>query len=159
MKCINLRGKVANGATVLVDDEDFVELSKFKWHLLKVGYAARRELGKKIDPRLYITMHRAILNPEIGKQVDHINGNKLDNRRENLRICSKAENMRNTNKRRNNTSGFKGVVQSRKGRWVAHITKDYKMIHLGTFTNPKEAAVAYDNKARDIFGEFAKLNF
>jgi len=91
--------------------------------------------------------------------VDHINGNTLDNRKNNLRICSRTENSRNTKLSKNNSTGYKGVTYyKRDGKYVAKITVDRKRIHIGYFTTLIEAATAYDLMARKHFGEYANIN-
>jgi hypothetical protein len=106
-------------------------------------------------------MHRQIANPPDGKEVDHINGVTLDNRRENLRVCSHSQNMHNRRLRqKNNKSGYKGVHWlARTKRWVAEIRVNGKSRHLGYFTEKTDAARAYDTAAAECFGEFAHLNF
>lgn len=142
----------------MVDDEDFEMVSKSKWHC-NGGYAVRTHEGTKLR------LHRFLLGfvPGDGIQVDHINGDRLDNRRVNLRVCSNAENMRNRGKNVNNTSGFKGVVlmtdKSLKKPWQAQIMTDGKYRYLGVFATKEAAALAYNTAARELHGEFAKLNF
>jgi hypothetical protein len=107
-----------------------------------------------------IQMHRLILNAPKGADVDHINGNGLDNRRENLRICSRAENLRNRGIQRNNQTGYKGVCWNKsKNTYTAQIQYEKTTYRLGTYPSAKEAALAYDKAARRYFGKFAKLNF
>lgn len=153
MKTILLtRGKVA-----LVDDSDFEELSKYKWHAVWDGYNWYAAYGHKC-----IKMHRVILGLKSGdgKLTDHKNSNSLDNCRENLRICTNAENLRNSKKHKDNISEFKGVSWHKRIRkWLARIVFNYKIIHLGYFNSAIEAAKAYDQAAKKYFGEFAKLNF
>lgn len=142
---------------VLVDDEDFESLNRHEWHLASRRYAARRvrrDDGKTVT--LY--MHRAILGAPINKHVDHINGDGLDNRRQNLRLADRSHNQANRGKPKSNTSGYKGVGR-RRGRWWAYIKVDNKMRYLGMFDVPEDAARAYDKAAREIFGEFAFQNF
>ena len=92
--------------------------------------------------------------------IDHINHNGLDNRRENLRICTNAENNRHRRKPKNNTSGYKGVCWDKsKKKWRARIEKDNKNIHIGYYNILEEAARAYDAKAKELFGKYAQLNF
>jgi hypothetical protein len=92
--------------------------------------------------------------------TDHINHNKLDNRKSNLRVCTDLQNARNSTYRPNNTSGFKGVSLRKKyGTWSADIKINYFHKFLGYFSSPEEAAHAYDNAAKEIYGEFAKTNF
>src|SRR5690242_17796567 len=103
-------------------------------------------------------MHRVIMNASADIHVDRINGDGLDNRRENLRLCTRDENMMNRRKNSNNSSGYKGVDRN-KGKWRAYIQVDKKWIHLGYFSTAEQAAHAYDNAAKKYFGEFANTNF
>lgn len=92
--------------------------------------------------------------------VDHINGNPMDNQRANLRITSQANNNKNAKKRRNSLSRYKGVCPSNKrGFWKAQIQSNYKKYAIGIFPSEEKAAEAYDKKALELFGEFAKLNY
>ena len=150
---------LTQGKVALVDDGDYDLVSRFKWLAAKAPrtwYARRVDYGagrKKNE-----SMHRLILNAPPDKIVDHINGNGLDNRRENLRLATKIQNNCNTRLRRDNRSGYKGVKRNAL-RWIARIRIDRKLIHLGSFATKEDAARAYDNAARQHFGEFAKLNF
>lgn len=147
MKEISLtRGKVS-----IVDDEDFEYLNQWKWNY--TGHYASRSVKGKV-----ILMHRQIMNFPNKKEIDHINHNRLDNRKENLRECSSEENGRNKSKRSGTYSKFLGVTKSRK-KWMAQIEKDGKSTYLGVFDSEYEAAKVYDKKAIEIFGEFASLNF
>lgn len=144
---------------VLVDDEDFDSLAQFHWNLSN-GYATRRLRrlnGRQRDAK----MHRDIIKPPAGMQVDHINGNKLDNRRSNLRLASARQNRQNRPAPKHNTSGFKGVSYRKdRGTWMAQIKdSNGKHRHLGTFSSPTMAAKTYDVAAIKYFGEFAWLNF
>ncbi len=107
-------------------------------------------------------MHREILGLDHGdrRQVDHINGDGLDNRKENLRICDTSKNVINRSIGKINTSGYKGVNWRKKSKkWVARIGFNNKRIYLGDFNNKEDAARAYDTAALKYYGEFAKLNF
>ena len=105
-------------------------------------------------------MHKLILNVPKGMQGDHINGNSLDNQRSNLRICTKDENNRNAKIRKDNKSGYKGVVWDKDNKeWKTRIWFNRKAIYLGRFNNIKEAVVTYNNAALKYHGKFAKLNF
>lgn len=148
---------LTKGKVALVDDADYERLSQFKWSCDR-GYAVRA--GKKCGGKYKkIYMHREIMNTPNGEETDHINLCKTDNRRENLRNCSRSQNQSNSFKYSNNTSGFKGVTwNSQKGMWMAQLMKNRKHIYLGLFENPKDAALAYNAGALLHFGEFAKLN-
>lgn len=151
--------ELTQGWTTFVSDEDYDGLSKFKWYALRNGsniYAARNE-GRPPFRRT-IQMHTVIMKTPRGMKTDHINGNGLDNRRENLRICTHAENMRNSRPHSNNTSGFKGVAwNKRESKWVAHIRLNRKRIHLGYFDTAEAAATAYEKAARELHGEFSRI--
>jgi hypothetical protein len=144
---------LGDGSFALVDAADFEWLNKYTWRTVGPGYASAQIGGKGVF------MHRRIMNPAPGKVVDHINGNRKDNRRNNLRECTQAENRRNTRKLRG-VSRFKGVSWNREvGKWQAKICHNGKSIHLGLFHDEVKAAKAYDKAARDLFGAFAFLNF
>lgn len=156
MKTIQLsRGKVA-----LIDDVDAELMSRFKWHAHKsqTKWYAMTDLGTFRRTMLY--MHRLIIRTRVGEIIDHINGNGLDNRRSNLRICTLRQNLCFRPAPKNNRSGFKGVGFDRKSKkWRASITSNRKWFYLGLFDSKKEAALAYDSAAKEKFGEFAFLNF
>lgn len=147
----------------LVDDEDYANLSRYKWQYItskksNTAYAARDQGSRNSRQRIY--MHREITNFTV---VDHINGNGLDNRRSNLREATASQNMANTPKRtsriRRYTSKYKGVsLEKRTGNWVARILVEGKRIHIGTYSNELDAAKAYDIAAFDYHGTFAKTN-
>jgi hypothetical protein len=104
-------------------------------------------------------MHRLIARPPSHLEVDHRNGDSLDNRRKNLRICTRSENQWNRLPSSRNRTGYKGVKrQTKSPRWMARITVRWREIYLGTFDTPEEAARAYDASARHFFGPFARLN-
>ncbi len=105
-------------------------------------------------------MHRVIKGAKAGQSVDHVNGNGLDNRRSNLRLCAHAENLRNRKIHKNNKSGFKGVRKRKESSlWRAEIRSNHKFYFLGNFHSAEEAAHAYDAAALKLHGEFARLNF
>ena len=135
----------------LVDDEDYEFLSQWKW-CFSGKYAMRKENKKSI------WMHRVINNTPDGMLTDHINMNKLDNRRSNLRMCNHRDNIHHKNRPRNNTSGYKGV-SGRNNKWRAQIMVNGHYKYLGTYTSIIKAATVYDGTAKRNFGEFAVLNF
>lgn len=149
------RGGMFHGWAI-VDLGDIEKVKTIAWTLDPRGYVAGRPAGFKNST----TIHRwLILDGASGANVvDHRDGDKLNNRRENLRLCSQANNAKNTKLARNNTSGAKGVSLDANGRWRARIWKDRKEIRLGTFDTVEDAQVAYDKAAADLHGEFASPN-
>ena len=139
----------------IVDDEDYEWLSQWSWHC-NHGYAVRiKQVNGK---RTLIRMHRSILKAGIGMIVDHKNGNKLDNRRKNLRFCTHAENMRNSKMPSRNRTGLKGVsFHKHIKKWIASIKFNGERTNLGYFTTPEEAHKAYCEKAKELHGEFARF--
>jgi HNH endonuclease len=160
MKLIALHNK--DGEVVAytrVDDADYTSLSRHKWHLTSEGYVGRNAPMVNRERGATIRMHREVLGfPD--SSVDHKNGDTLDNQRHNLRACSKRDNNRNSRKTRSSTtSRYKGVVlRSDTGKWQAYI-EDGRQISLGYHTVEEDAARAYDRKAIELFGEFARTNF
>lgn len=155
---------LSQGLVTLVDDEDYKWLGQWKWSAFKVSenlfYTLRRgRMGEERRGKS-ILLHREILQAPSGMTVDHINGNGLDNQRNNLRLATHAENMRNSHLPINNTSGYKGVSWRKIDRkWGVHIGVNNKVICLGGFDDLEEAARVYDEAAKKYHGEFAKLNF
>lgn len=151
---------LTQGKVALIDDIDG-DLAEFKWcaALNKKQFYVTRRIGTR-----NVFIHRIILSRILGRelltnnQCDHINGNGLDNRRDNLRICTNAENNRNKGIISTNKSGFKGVSWYKKGqKWNAKIIVNRKYISLGNYDTPEEAYEAYCNAAKKYFGEFARL--
>ena len=158
MKTIELsKGKVA-----LVDDGDYNYLSQWKWHTLecKSGcWYAVRNYTDNDGKRTLMLMHRELLPVDGKLDVDHINGDGLDNRKENLRVCKHQHNMMNMKKSKSNTSGYKGVSwHIKQKKYNAYIRVEGKRISLGSFDDAKKAALAYNEAAKRFFGDFAKTN-
>jgi len=147
------RGKVA-----IVDDEDYEWLNQWKWCCSDRMYAVRGKIhGDKLS---HLSMHRVILSAKEGDITDHINRDKLDNRRSNLRLCTPAESARNQNLRKDNKSGYKGVHwHPVDKKWCAKICVHGKRTFLGNYDQVEDAARAYDQAAIELHGEFARLNF
>jgi hypothetical protein len=150
---------LTQGYVAMVDDEDWARVSRFRWHAVvdRRGVYARgcADRGRKM-----VRMHRFILEAPDGVDVDHWDSNGLDNRRCNLRLATDAQNHQNQKLRRDSQSGFKGVsFRARQGTFQVRITAHGRRLSLGYFTEPEEAARAYDRAARIEFGEFASLNF
>src|SRR3990167_9599874 len=128
---------IAGGNYALIDKNDYTLVSKIKWHLNSYGYATGKT--PRGDGHKTIFMHRIIVNAPKGADTDHINGNTLDNRRSNLRICKHIENCRNQKIRKNNTSGVKGVyLRKDTKKWEAKIGNKYKMLTIGIFPTFQE---------------------
>jgi len=144
----------------LVDDDNYEWLNQWKWSWKPDrhgGYATRIESR---PVRRLISMSRLIMGEPEGLEVDHINQDKLDNRKENLRVCTTLENSRNKSITKSNKTGYKGVSEyPRYNCYRARISIDGKDRFLGYFDEIKDAAREYDKKAKELFGEFAVLNF
>ena len=140
----------------IVDESDYEILSQHKWCVQKHSrtyYATRSSKGKMI------TMHRLLLDPPEGMCCDHKNHDGLDNRRCNLRLCTNAQNMYNQRLRIGCSSVYKGVSWNRNnGKWRADIQFEGRLRHIGYYDYQIDAAIAYDDKALELFGEFAYLN-
>jgi len=157
---------LTRGRYAIVDDEDYGWLSRWNWYLVAgegmVGYAHYRP--KKPGPYYY--MHRLIAKlmfdiPE-GYEVDHINGNSLDNRRSNIRIVTHRQNMLNVKKRKDTTSKYQGVSWvsgKRKKHWYAYCFEHGHQVCIGYFHTEIEAAKARDETVKTIYGKHAHLNF
>jgi hypothetical protein len=149
-----------HGEEILVDDEDYEELIRHKWHVSSKGYATTwcpTKDGKDGVER----MHRMVLGLQRGdpRQGDHIDHTKkLDNRRSNLRIATRSENQMNRGRPRRGNNPYKGVTRSTHGdKWVGQIVANGKRYHLGTFSTPEAAHEAYKRAAIELHGEFANI--
>lgn len=146
----------------LVDDEDYELLNLYKWYARKSNksiYAARGQWDGKRQHIIFI--HRIIMNLDLGNilHVDHIDGNGLNNQRNNLRIANKQQNSMNQRPQKGKTSKYKGVRWNKINKnWNSQIVINDKAFYLGCFENEIDAAKAYDKKAKELFGEFANLN-
>ncbi len=154
---------LTQGKFAIVDDEDYEYLTQWKWIVKMnsgIAYAGRwiTCVTNGTKRRTAILMHRVIMNTPPGKQTDHVNHNELDNRKYNLRICSAQQNQFNSRSQKNSFSQYKGVSRNR-GKWRAQIRHNNKDIWLGVHASAVAAAKAYDKKAKQLFGEFAYLNF
>jgi|SRR3990167_679890 len=148
---------LTKGKFAIVDDEDFPRVNKYKW-CYDHEYARAYIGGGRQNP-VYVYLHRLVLNCTPGQMIDHKNRNKLDCRKINLRTCSKSQNAVNSFLRKDNTSGFRGVsYHNLEHKYKAKIVVNQKVIHLGTFSDPIEAAMAFNKAAKSYRGEFAVLN-
>jgi hypothetical protein len=139
--------QLSQGKYAIVDDEDYECFIRFKWLYTKRGYASAG----------FNLMHRVVIGALDGEIVDHIDGDKLNNQKSNLRVCTLAENQWNTSVRIKNKSGFKGIY-AHQGKWAARIRCNGGRFYLGVFSCPIEAAKAYNSAAIQYHGEFANLN-
>lgn len=156
---------LSDGSITIVDEDIFEQVNKYKWRLFGnyVGrkYYSHSENGKSKYKLMYL--HRLIMDTPKGMETDHINRNPLDNRRTNLRICTTSQNHANRPSKKGSVSKYKGVrhipPSSRaKKEWIAELRINNKTVYLGNYKTEIEAALAYDDKAIEIFGEYALVN-
>ena len=137
---------------IKMDDDVYNDLRDSRF-VIERGYVCFYKNSKRYR------LHRYIMNPKGGEVVDHINRDTLDNRRENLRVCSKSQNRENSILYISNKSGYRGVYwNKRSGGWVATIRHNNKRYWIGTYKDKKDAALAYNNAAMKYHGSFASLN-
>jgi hypothetical protein len=160
--------KTNNGYTYWIDDEDLSLISAYHWY----GYTPKKT---KKDGRIShyspfiqanikekgttVRLHRLLLNDPVGVHIDHVDGDRCNNRKNNLRCCTRSQNNRNRIRHYTNTSGFKGVTwHARAKKWQAQLSKTKGKSYIGLFNTKEEAATAYNKAALEWHGEFAKLN-
>ena len=149
------RIKLPHNKYTLVDDEDYDNLNQFRWSLNSNNYVSR--YGYLNGKKTFITLHRYLMNPPKGMQVDHVNGDRLNNQTFNLRVCTQSQNCTNRKASKIPNSGYRGV-EKHGDRWRSRIKINQKHIHLGVFDTKEEAALAYNKAAMAYFGEYARLN-
>jgi hypothetical protein len=150
-----IRIALTQGKFAVVDAADAPIVEHIKWYAIQpksgyTWYAYNQSIGY---------MHRIILDAKKGEITDHLNGDGLDNRRANLRICTSANNMANRRQQRNNTSGFRGVSYHKEsGKWMAYIKHERVRHYLGLFATAEDAARAYDVASHELHGTWGKQN-
>lgn len=157
--------QLSQGLVAIVDKEDFERCSKFKWYAVKDTNNAREVYYAKTNIRhsngymTTIALHRFILNAGKGSIIDHIDGDGLNNRKNNLRFATASQNMMNQRRNPNGlkASPYKGIAKHG-NKWAARIRQDGMWIHVGYFEQARDAAEAYDIAAVELFGEFARTN-
>lgn len=152
---------LTQGKFAIVDAEDYDQFSQDKWFAKRRRgwvYAARTT-SRSTPQRRTVWMHREIINASKGMMCDHKDHNGLNNSKSNLRLCTNSQNQQNQKPRTTGTSKYKGVNWHKNNKWQARIGFNGRRIYLGLFDNQIDAAVAYDRKAVELFGEFACLNF
>lgn len=165
MKKIEFGGITGKGKFFTVSDEDFERVSQYSWDLTWDTYERltpqpRIRTWMIVDgKRTKVQLHRFLMGVTDSKIfVDHKDGDRFNNTRENLRLCSAKQNAQNRPKRSDSSSPYKGVSRKSKG-WGAWITEEGTSVFLGTYPTAEAAAMAYDRKARQLYGDFAKVNF
>lgn len=146
---------LTRGKFAIVDGEDYECMIRLKWHVTTNGYARGQLDGH------FVLMPRLILNAQVGEECGHIDGNRLNNVRSNLRIVTRSQNQGNRFKQKSPTSSqYKGVYwHVERKKWYAMIYQDGINYYLGRFVDEIDAARAYDSAAIMRFGEYARLNF
>jgi hypothetical protein len=161
--CVFRKIFLGEGFYTIVDLSDYYLLNNFRWSAKRDrrNIYAVRFLNEPLKQATIVSLHRIILNSPPNFLVDHKNGHTLDNRRENLRLATRSQNVHNKCKTQSETSSkFIGVsLEKRRGRWDVRIRHEGKQIWIGAFDNEIDAAKAYDEAAKKYHGEFARLNF
>jgi hypothetical protein len=151
---------LSQGKHTIIDADNYEWLNQWKWYYDK-GYAVRNEtvFVNGVRKQKRITLSRLILNAPKDMEVDHINGDSINNTKANLRLVTDGQNARNKRKVKNKSSVYKGVsLHKGERRWHSRIMFDWKLIHLGSFEDEVNAALAYNQAALKYHGEYAKLN-
>lgn len=149
--------KLTQGKVTIVDDDMFDYLNQFKWHISSGRYAATNM--KIYGTYIKVYLHRFIIKASKGSQVDHIDNNKLNNLKTNLRHCTHSQNMINRPSYTNSKSGYKGVIFYKKlNKYIARIRINKQTIYLGSYIDPISAAIKYNKAAQKYHGEFANFN-
>lgn len=138
---------------VIIDDEDAVRLALHTWYKYPSCHYVTACINNKTT-----SIHRFIMGAAEGQSIDHINGNRLDNRKVNLRICSHAANMKNRKPNKNGKSAYKGVIILPNGKYRAKIDSDSKRFELGVYPTERDAVIAYNAASKILHGEFAYMN-
>ena len=156
-----------HGKVAIIDAEDYPRVSQYKWHAYRMGLRKDWYVGTTIRINVHgkikstsLSLHRFLLNCHTGDGVtiDHQDHDGLNNRKRNLRKCDSTGNVRNSRKFVKSEARYKGITR-KKDRWRARIYCHGKRLSIGSFSTQHEAALAYDAKAKELFGEFAALNF
>lgn len=145
---------VVRGGSILVDERDVALACEPGWAIYGCGYVRRTLKGRRTE-----TLHRIIAGTPRGMVTDHVDCNPLNNTRANLRVCTQRENALNRTRPFWCGRRYRGVQKESRHRWSAAIATKGRQFKLGSFDNPEDAARAYDDAARKLHGEFARLNF
>jgi len=154
--------KKITGGVFICDEEDANKVGEFTWYIETQGYVVTNiPKDKNGGKRGRLKMHHLLLGKKEGFELDHINGKKFDNRKQNLRYVVRSENRMNIPKFKSTSNPYKGVYAETRGkniRWYAVIHKNKKRINIGRFDCPKEAAKAYNAYAKDLHKQYARVN-
>jgi len=151
---LKLKSKTYGHFNVLIDGEDYERVKQYSW---SINTPMRGRLYVRSSH--HVLLHRFIMDAPEGKEVDHINGNLLDNRKKNLRVCERCDNVKNRATNKNSSSGFRGVYwDAETCKWCAAISFNKTRRKLGRYETKEQAARAYNNAAKKYHGEFARLN-
>lgn len=161
---IELRRKSGPSLWAVVDLKDYERVNQFRWHALRLPHTTYAQGRVRVDGQIVrISMHRFVMNPDPELDVDHVDHDGLNNQRSNLRVATRSMNLGNMQIDTRGSSRYKGVhfekSPKRAKRWSAQISVHNERIHLGRFYTEVEAAIAYDEAARRLRGEFALVNF